>query len=210
MKKLAVFDIDNTVISVDSLIGFVKAVIKYRRPLSWILFLPLCFTALLKACHIISIETMKNCWLVLLRGMSEADLEEFCRQYITDMIFRTVKPGVTEEIMRLRDDGYTIVLATASFECYAQYIAQLLGADIFVGTRLTFDGKRYRVLGKNCKCGEKIVRILEHINKEEIDIANSLSFSDSRSDLPFLDITGTFHLVDKYKWKTLQEIHHER
>ena len=37
MKKLAVFDIDNTVISVDSLIGFVKAVIKYRRPLSWLL-----------------------------------------------------------------------------------------------------------------------------------------------------------------------------
>lgn len=210
MKKLAIFDIDNTVISVDSLILFVKAVIRLRRPLSWLLFLPLCFTALLKLCRIISIETMKNCWLVLLSGMSEAELEEFCRQYITDMIFRTVKPGVTEEIMRLRDDGYTIVLATASFECYAQYIAQLLGADIFVGTRLSFDGKCYRVSGKNCKCGQKIVRILEHINKEEIDIANSVSFSDSRSDLPFLQISGTFNLVDKYKWQTLQEIHHER
>ena len=116
MKKLAIFDIDNTVISVDSLILFVKAVIR-RSFVNRLLFIPLCFTALLKLCRIISIETMKNCWLVLLSGISEPDLEEFCRQYITDTIVPTVKPGVAEEIIRLRDDGYTIVFATASFEC---------------------------------------------------------------------------------------------
>lgn len=204
MKKIAVFDIDNTVISNDSWVNFVNEMIR-RSKIPFFSWFYVYFVALLFVCRILPIEKVKNLWLKLISDMNEEQLDLYCKEYVSKRVLPFVKKGVKEEIADLKADGYLIIFATASLEIYARYIADYFDADIFVGTLIVRENGKYVVSGKNCKKKEKINRILKKINIDEIDIEKSVSFSDSLSDLPFLDITKTFNLVHKHKWLVVKQ-----
>ena len=207
MRKIAVFDLDHTILSTDSFIDYVIFMLtKYPLKLFYLPYLSLLLV--LKVIGIIKFEYFKSKWLLFFKGINIDEIENNSKKFCDNLIRKNVKKGALDEIERLRKSGFELVLATASFEFYVKYIFEYLRFDHLFGTKVLYDDKR-RIIpeidGKNCKALEKISRITSVINKNDIDRINSTGYSDCKSDLFFLEITGTFNLVAKKQWKIIKE-----
>lgn len=184
-KKFALFDFDNTLSQGDSIYHLLIYYIK-KNPLSAFRLMRagiLYVGYKLKLCSFIPV---KETLLYPLDRMSDQELEEF---YI-----KAVEPhyylNVVEELKRKKEEGYIIVLCTASAECYMKYCR--LPIDVLIGTKT----KRVNhhntsiITSKNCKREEKVIRINEYLkeNDYEIDYDNSWGYSDSITDMPMLEM----------------------
>lgn len=206
MRKIALYDIDYTLIPYDSFLRFIFYIIRHY-PLKLFYLGYVIFFTFVFLFGFINLTKYKERWLIFIKGISTQKLEELSRKFIETRVIPSLKPGVAENVKSYKDKGYTIVFATASFEFYFRYLAEHFEVDYFFGTRLEepLGTGRPLVKGLNCKGQEKIRRIVKELKAEEIDIPSSVSFSDSNSDLPFLDLTGTFYKIHKKKWLTLEE-----
>ena len=109
----------------------------------------------------------------------------------------------------LKNEGYMVILISASPEFYIKEFYAIDEVDLIIGTRFKFEnGKFIRSMdGNNCK-GQEKVRRLKAVLKEkniEADFKNSYMFSDSLSDKPLLDLVGNPYLIN-YKKKHEIEI----
>lgn len=203
-QKIALFDIDHTLLSVDSLIKFIFFIFRFY-PLK-ILYLPgLIFVSIVKLLGFISIETLKNYWLILLKNIDPKRLDEISGNFVEKKIKKRIKPQAVILIDKLRAEGYKIICASASFEFYVKHICALFNVTEYFGTEVEYKNDRYYVKGKNCKDYQKINRILSQVSIDEIDVKNSVGYSDSKTDLPFLQIVKSFYLVNKRSWKIRKE-----
>lgn len=203
MKKLALFDIDKTLIPYDSFFKYFSILLKKKK--SRLLKIPklvlLGFTAMGNP---EKLTRYKEKWLSLADGFSEEEIAELSQKLINERIIPDLKPGVEDEIKQYKERGYTIIFATASFEIYFRYLAEYFNVDYFFGTKAALVNGKWKIIGQNCKGQEKIRRILEKIPEREIDKSNSVGFSDSMSDYPFSSLVKEFYVVDKKEWKTVK------
>lgn len=205
MKKIVIYDVDYTIISINSLGIFILYLFKIKP--KKILLLPfLLLLTLLWIFRIISTELVKSKWLLLFKGMTENELEKFSKDFIYKYIIPKVKDKAIENIKDYKENGYIIIFASASFEVYIKYIAEYLKADYYFGTKILIENNMVvsKINGKNCKGKEKINRILKEISLDMITKEESVAYSDSRSDLSFLDLTSRFYLVSRKKWEILK------
>ncbi|HPO49991.1 MAG TPA: HAD-IB family hydrolase [Spirochaetota bacterium] len=205
MIKIALFDIDLTLIKKDSFLLFLLFMIK-KEPLR-LFFLPyILFISFLRIFRLVSMEFFKQSWLLFIKGIEKKKLDALSKVFFERVVKNYVKPGVEDYIDKLKSEGYAIVFATASFEFYIKYIKEYFDADYFFGTKIIFknDKASARIDGKNCKGSEKITRIIQILDKNQIDIENSISFSDSKTDLPFLELCSKFFYVNPKKWEVLK------
>lgn len=203
MKKIALFDIDKTLIPYDSFFKWVSLILKRKK--SGLLKLPkLAFLGVTAIGCPEKLTRYKEKWLSLADGLSEEEMAKLSKKLIAECIIPDLKPGVEAEIKQYKAAGYTIIFATASFEIYFRYLAEYFSADYFFGTKAELIGGKWKITRQNCKGQEKIRRILEEIPEQEIDKSNSVGFSDSMSDYPFTSLVSKFCLVDKKHWKTVK------
>lgn len=205
--KLAIYDIDYTIISVNSLLAFY--IYLFRKFPSKLIYVPYLFSVIiLWLIRIISTDKVKALWLKPLTKFTTDELDSFAEEFVDKIIIPKLKKGVVENIKKDRENGYKIIFASASFEFYIKHIAAKLNADYYFGTRIeTVNGKiKNKLNGKNCKGEEKIKRILNIIPEGEIDKENSICYSDSNSDLAFLKLTKFFYKVRMKKWDIVKII----
>ena len=82
------------------------------------------------------------------------------------------------------------VIISASFEFIIKPFCEKLGIKNVIATK--YDIHKGKIIGKNCKGKEKIVRFSEYYNKEDVECA----YSDSLSDLPMFEIAKQAYLVE--------------
>ena len=116
---------------------------------------------------------------------------------------------IVNMIKKLKNEGYMVVLISASPEFYVKEFYAIEEVDLIIGTKFTFEGGKFirKMSGNNCK-GEEKVRRLNEVLKEKnikVDFKNSYMFSDSLSDKPLLDLVGNPYLIN-YKKKHEIEI----
>lgn len=205
MKKIVIYDLDYTIISINSLSLFISYLFQLKP--KKIFFMPfLLMLTLLWMLGIITAEYVKSKWLVLFKGMTENELEKFSRDFTYKYIIPKIKEKAILNINDYKKKNYIIIIASASFEVYVKYIAEYLKADYHFGTKITIEDNKVvtKIDGYNCKGKEKIKRILKKISMDMINKKESAAYSDSRSDLPFLDLADKFYLVSRKKWKILK------
>lgn len=205
MEKIAIFDIDNTILSVDSFLKFIFYILK-KYPYKIIHIPFFIFIFILRFLNFISIEKLKEKFLDKLIGdLTDNSINELSFDFIKKEILNKIKPTVKTYISKLKDDGYRIVLATASFEFYIKELAYFLNADNLVATQVLRENNRFYIKGKNCKDIEKIFRLTKILEKQNIDRENSIGYSDSVTDIFFLQLCKKFYIVHKKKWIILKE-----
>ncbi len=203
-NKIALYDIDYTIISCNSLSAFTFYIIK-KNPLKiFILFLLFVFFVLWSF-RAISTKRIKSLYLLMLKGMDKSGLEKLSSDFVKDKLIPKLKPEAVKSIEEYKNRGYLIILATASFEIYMKYLAEYLKADYYFGTKIFFRNNMLEpeIEGKNCRGKEKIRRILAKLPENKITKKGSVSFSDELTDLPFLELTEVFHKISMRKWKIL-------
>jgi HAD superfamily hydrolase (TIGR01490 family) len=126
-------------------------------------------------------------------GMREAEAGALAREFAESLLHPKIVPQALERIERHKADGHEVVFLSASLDLYLQFLAERLGADVLICTKLSRqDGFLTGDLqGANCKGGEKLQRLIAHYGERNIDWSRSHAYSDSSSDLPLLERVGT-------------------
>jgi len=207
MKKIALYDVDYTILSVNSMFSlFIYSI--QKKPFI-IFFAPLLIIFFLFwLIGILPVNILKSVWIYPIKSLDKKSLEEYSREFVKRFLFPKIKKGVKQNINSYKKNGYLIIFATASYEFYIKYLAEYLKADYYFGTIVDFDSNGIfpKITGKNCRGKEKISRILEKLPIKKIDRKNSIGFSDSVDDRPFLGLVNKLCIVNGKKWLIKKEI----
>ena len=108
-------------------------------------------------------------------------------------------PNVVAELKNKKQQGYLIFICSASIEGYLRFCE--LPVDGILGTKTQIINGRYtsKMIGKNCKNEEKVLRLNNIINELnlEIDYENSYAYSDSIHDIPMLKMVKNRIKINK-------------
>lgn len=191
MKKYAIFDFDKTITDRDSIKILWQTYGKnmgsqyYLQGISiGASFIGYKFTG--------NFNPTKNKMAKIFDYMSEEDIEEFVNEVLPKYYYK----DALEEIKYLKEEGYTLLLVSASYENYMKKVGENLGFDHVIGTRL---GRLNELIGDNNRREEKVARIESYLEEieESIDYENSRSYSDSyRDDKYMMELTAEKYLIN--------------
>ena len=199
MKKLALFDVDFTITSKETLMEFYKYNIKLKK--KNIIYLPRAiFSGLMFILKIYDERQTKECFLKFIKGMEEKELKDIVTGFYKDRLKKIFYSDGLKMIEKLKNEGYYTILISASPEFYLNELYDLGYIDKIIGTRYIFEDGKFacKMLGNNCKGKEKVKRLNEFLKEKnmEVDFKNSYMFSDSLSDKPLLDLVGKPYLIN--------------
>lgn len=195
--RLAIFDVDKTIIKNDSMFTFLWYGIK-KRPITILNLFMVAFYSILYLLKLIDAQKAKERYFYAIKYFSEKNLEEFYRNSLEKNIY----PEALKELKRRKEEGCHILLVSASPYAYIKYFGEKIPfVDGVIGTPLQKNMEFYthKIEGLNCK-GEEKVRLIKSYLKNhgiEADFAKSYAYSDSLSDLPMLSLVGNRFLINK-------------
>jgi len=129
--------------------------------------------------------------LMLLRGFTPGQME----QLVSEALEPALKPLVYEEPLRLverhREHGEPSFIVSAALQEIVDAMAADLGFDGALGTLCEVADGVYTGRGVRSLHGEhKAAAIRELAEREGLDLGESTAYSDSHTDLPFLEAVG--------------------
>ena len=183
--KAAIFDFDKTLTKRDSIFNLLGYTFR-KYPVSYTaVFLKTLFIAL--AFYNLRIR-IKQSVLSILKFLTEDDLKAF----IKDLYENEILKDGEEEVKKLKEEGYFLILNSASPEAYLKYITQYLPFDIVMGTRVSKNIK----IKENNRGDAKVKRMREEIKDfDNLDIVKT--YSDSyTADKPILELAKEKYLIN--------------
>ena len=183
-SSLALFDFDGTITTKDTLIAFIRFTVGECRFFTGILALsPMLFAYKL---NLISNDVAKEKMLSFyFKGMKKEKFLSFARAYANKHLDNIIRPQALACIQRHLKNGDTVVVVSASIECWLKPWCNRYGIHL-VSTKLAssngvLNGK---FLTKNCYGKEKVKRIKEQYCLQEYNII--YAYGDSRGDKELL------------------------
>ncbi|MBR3906186.1 MAG: HAD-IB family hydrolase [Clostridia bacterium] len=194
--KLAIFDFDGTLIKGDSIVAYLKLA-RRLKALSPGRFAGILLRLPLWAMKLISDADNKSYALSFYTSLSpERQLaldRVFCDEYLLPRLF----PMGRATLEAKKQEGYHVILLSASTENYMQHVAKALQVDGLICTKLDAQAR----VTENCK-GEMKVQLLKRYLKEkemEADFDASCAYGDSKSDLCIMNLVGNPIIVNGKK-----------
>ena len=191
MTVAAFFDMDNTLLTVDTGISYTKFL--YRRgELGKRMVAKVAYWSTLYRLALLDMETVFTRLCEDMRGDSEAEMIAKCDIWYREHVAPFVAPAARVALAHHRQAGHTVVLATGSTVYAARPVAGGVGIEHVLATELeveagTFTGKP-RAL---CFGQHKVALAEKWAAAHGIDLTRSYFYSDSFNDLPLLERVGT-------------------
>ena len=193
-QKFAFFDFDDTLIHGDSgkaLLGYYLK--KYPLAVFRLLKVPILY--FLYLIGLVKFQTVKSSWLFPMDRLDDDELNDFYQVCLVPKYY----PNVVAELKNKKQQGYLIFICSASIEGYLRFCK--LPVDGILGTKTEIKNGKYtsKMIGKNCKNEEKVLRLNNIINELnlEIDYENSYAYSDSFHDIPMLKMVKNRIKINK-------------
>ena len=198
MEKLAIFDIDYTITRKETLMEFFKYLVS--KDIKNIKFLPRAlYSGLMYGIKVYDEKRVKECFLKFIENIDETELAKLTKSFYDERL-STILYKDAVDMIKLKNEGYMVILISASPEFYIKEFYAIKEVDLIIGTKFIFENGKFvrKMSGNNCK-GEEKVKRLEKVLKEKnikADFKNSYMFSDSLSDKPLLDLVGNPYLIN--------------
>jgi HAD superfamily hydrolase (TIGR01490 family) len=150
------------------------------------------------------------------KGASESALKELSSEVFNANILKSVYPEVHSEIKFHQNEGAGIVILSSTILPVCQNLADYLGIDDMICSKLEVVNGIYsgRLVGPPCFGKEKVNRLTEYCNENNINPKDSWYYGDDISDLNILSAVGNPVCVNPDKklkkaatrrgWKILQ------
>lgn len=191
----AVFDMDGTLFASDSLLLFVRRVL--RRHALRRLYLLVALPALcLRALGLLSTQATKRLFLCFLYGMSRQQLEDECSDFAEQELLPAIYTPLRERIAELRAAGAELILCSASPQWWTNPVGEKLGFSRVIATPVLLHNDRVPFMPSipppgNNKGQAKVLRLAQ------VGITHAeFGFSDSSADLPMLSLCKHVVLVN--------------
>jgi phosphatidylglycerophosphatase C len=187
---VAAFDFDGTLTDGDNVVPFMRRVAGLRQ---------MVIGSVLRAHRLVPAlarrdrDAVKAIMTdVVFGGQLVADVARHASTFAAEIVAADLRPDTFERVHWHVAHGHRVVIVSASYEVYLQVVADKLGLDGVVATRLEVgsDG-RYtgRLLGANCRAGEKLRRLDEWFAANGLDRRSTTlwAYGDSEGDRQLLD-----------------------
>lgn len=111
-------------------------------------------------------------------------------QFIEEKILPLVSDRARELVEGHRAEGHTLAIITATNNFITRPIAGLFGIDHLIATELEFINGAFtgRIIGAPCFREGKIEKLRDWLETRDEEMAGSWFYSDSRNDLPLLEL----------------------
>jgi phosphoserine phosphatase len=130
-----------------------------------------------------------------MRGL-DASINPAVMARVNPLLQAALKPEPIALIRGYEAQGYSVILVSAAFEAGIKSFAATLGWQ-GEGTRLIMENTRFTGKAEKPLSGEeKAVRVRSVAQAMQIDLSASVGFGDTVTDVPFLSLLGTAHVVD--------------
>lgn len=202
MERLAIFDIDYTLTKRETLFELYIFMLKKNPRL--IKHAPRnIVSTLLYILKLRDASKAKETFIRFIDGIKEDEMREIVKDFYEKKLSKIFYEDAINMMRKLKKEGCKIYLISASAEFYLQELYNIKEVDKIIGTRFKVENSIHRPIieGKNCKGEEKVIRLMEEIKKDniEVDFKNSYMFSDSLSDLPLFNLVGNPYLINYKK-----------
>lgn len=116
-------------------------------------------------------------------------LQAWHRQFMQERIEPILLPAATRLLDKHRQDGALLVIITATNRFVTEPIAERLGVDELLATEPEFRDGAYTgdVIDPPCFRDGKVVRLEQWLKQKGANLAQSWFYSDSHNDLPLLE-----------------------
>lgn len=196
-KKLALFDFDDTLIGFQSADAFVEYVLEnYNKKSYWQIEK---IRSFLKSHKLINGKYNKRLKLIQLRGISHRIIDVAAIKYVQDILLDKEISIVKDKMLELKSRNYLIGIISGSYFNYLKYYAELYNIDFLICTRILFRNNRCigTIDGYDCMGENKVTLLKQKIDLDQIDLENSIFFTDHVSDLPLINMFGNNRIVYK-------------
>ncbi|MGZ4338630.1 MAG: HAD family hydrolase [Gaiellaceae bacterium] len=193
MASAAFFDLDRTVIRRSSVLALAPSFRRYGL-ISRVGLVKSAFWQVLFALRGASAETVRSAaedGMKILKGFSVEDM----RRLVGDAMEPVLRPLVYDEplhlVRRHRDRGEKVYIVSATLQEIVEHIADDLGFDGAIGSTCEIVDGVYTGRSLRAAHGEGKAQALRELAAGAgIDLAESTAYSDSYSDVPFLEAVG--------------------
>ena len=126
-------------------------------------------------------------------GIPENNFQEQCDLFADRVLPDLIRPEAVTEMDRLRQEGFELVIVSASAENWIRKFAKRMSLEL-IATKLqvkngVITGK---IQGKNCKGGQKVICIQERWDLRSFD--EIYVYGDSSADKPMMALaTRSFY-----------------
>jgi HAD superfamily hydrolase (TIGR01490 family) len=190
-RRAALFDMDNTVLRVETGMSWVKFL--YRRgELPRQMLAKAIYWQALYRLGALDMDAVFGKLIWGLRGEPEAEMIAKCDIWYRDHIAPEVVPAARVAIEHHRRAGDLIVLATGSTQYAARPVARGIGIEHVLSSELEVDGGVFTGRAAALCFGHHKVALAERwAERHGVDLTASYFYSDSYHDLPMLERVGT-------------------
>lgn len=139
-----------------------------------------------------------NLWKI--KGISKSVLEEKAEKFYREKILPNLHRPVIDILKAYQQGGYKTYIVSGGYEIYLRFFVEEYELDGLFSTRLKYKRNNIfsgHVLGKDCMDEEKVRKLERYFKGKKIE--DSISYSDSISDLPLLKWTKRGVVVSKYR-----------
>jgi len=184
---------------------------KNRATLEFAKFLP---TYLGSRIGIFSETHMRQRWLAgmasVLKGLSRDDLRTMYSETINGAMQTFYRQDVVTRLQEHKANGDTVILVSGIFTELVILLAENIGIDGALGTRMEFNNNvaTGNLVGIPCVGPQKIEYIKQYIaeNHPTVDLADCYGYADSYSDRALLSAVG--HGIATYPDDDMRQVAH--
>ncbi len=196
-RTVAAFDVDGTITTRDCVLPFLRRIGSARALLTHLGTRPhRTLPGLLRGDRD-AIKALATA--ATFRGRSEVEVRSVAADFAHHVHERWLRSEVVDRLRTHRANGDTIVLVSASYEVYLRPLAQLLGADGVLATRLaaTNGVLTGKLDGPNCRGPEKVRRLHQWLDEQfgGRDLLRVVAYGDSPGDRELLADADEAHWV---------------
>jgi HAD superfamily hydrolase (TIGR01490 family) len=190
MSKAAFFDMDRTVLRVDSSTSWMRFM-RRRGELSRAFVAKATWWALQYKLALLDIDSMADRVAADLSGILEAELIQKTALWHAEDLASKVAPLAVEAIEEHRRDGEVIVLLTGGSPYVARNVANALGIEHVLSTELEVKNGRFTGrLSQRCFGAHKVKVAEGWARVHGVELDEATFYSDSYNDLPMLERIG--------------------
>jgi len=191
MRPAAFFDLDRTVLRIDSGTSYMRFQ-RMRGELSRLEWAKVLWWGVQYRLALLDVEQLAERLIVDYEGDPEIEMIDRCRVWFEAYIEPAITSDGRRTIERHRDLGHEIVLLTGSTQYIASFVAEALKVEHTLCTRVKVQDGRFTGQLEQLCFGRYKVQIAEDwAGDHGIDLDASLFYSDSYNDLPMLRRVGT-------------------